>query len=196
MTEAPKGPAKIDLTDILSDEAVLEDDELEVDLAPEPDNEVAALEDRLLRLRAEFENHRKRTSKEAADLRNRAAEGLVREVLPVLDNLDRALAETTGSGVALRQGVELIKRQLWEVLSRAGLEPIEAAGAPFDPMFHEAVTRDEASDAPHNTVTEEIQKGYLFQGRLLRPAMVKVAYQSTASQAGSPPGDSADPAGD
>jgi molecular chaperone GrpE len=196
MTQAPKGPAKIDLTDILSGDAAIEDVELDLDSTPEPEEAVAALEDRLLRLRAEFENYRKRTQREAEDMRNRAGERLVRELLPVIDNLDRALNETSGADDAFREGVELIQRQLWEVLSRAGLEPIDAMGAPFDPAFHEAVTRDETSDAPPNTVTDEVQKGYLFQGRLLRPAMVRVAYQSTASHAGIPPGDSADPASD
>ena len=103
--------------------------------------------------------------------------GLVSRLLPVLDNLDRARAAdaASNSGEALREGLNLIHRQFIEQLSNEGLRPIEAVGQPFDPNLQDAVATDPTADLPRNTVVEEMQKGYLFHNRVLRPAMVKVA---------------------
>ena len=120
----------------------------------------------------------------------------MKKLLPVLDNLERALVEFPADDNPFRAGIELIQRQLWEVLSGTGLEHIEAIGMPFDPEVHAAVSRKETVSLPADVVVEEMQKGYLFHGRLLRPTMVWVSSGPTLSQAGSPPGDSGDPADD
>ncbi len=138
-------------------------------------NENAEMKDRLLRSRADFENFRKRAEREKADHQKYALSGFVRELLPVIDNFERALSAKTDSAADLLMGVELIYKQLGDVLSRSGLQVVEEASVPFDPTFHEAVTREENLDVPNHTVTEVMQKGYLLNGRLVRPAMVKVA---------------------
>jgi molecular chaperone GrpE len=135
-----------------------------------------SLQDRLLRTAAEFDNYRKRIDRERRDLSESAASGLLVEILPVVDNLERALQAPSGPEAAgYRAGVELIHRQLLDLLRKRGVTPIAALGADFDPRFHEAVTQ-EASDAHRDgEVIEELQRGYMLGERLLRPAMVKVA---------------------
>jgi molecular chaperone GrpE len=136
--------------------------------------EKAELSDRLLRARAEFDNARRRAERERSDFLQYATMDLVKEVLPVLDDFDRALkVETTDRNYA--KGVELIYQRLYETLKKLGLEPIEAAGKPFDPNLHQAVDRVETDEAQDHTVLGDFQKGYNFNGKLLRPAMVKVA---------------------
>jgi len=136
--------------------------------------EKAELGDRLLRARAEFENARRRTERERSEFLQFAALDLVREVLPVLDDFERALrVETADRNYA--KGVELIYQRLYETLKKLGLEPIETAGRPFDPNLHQAVERVETDEAEDQTVLGEFQRGYNFKGKLLRPAMVRVA---------------------
>jgi molecular chaperone GrpE len=136
--------------------------------------EKADLNDRLLRARAEFDNARRRTERERSDYLQFAAMDLVREVLPVLDDFERGLkVETADKEYA--KGVELIYQRLSEILKKMGLEPIDTAGKPFDPNVHQAVERVETEDAPDQTVLGEFQRGYNFRGKLLRPAMVRVA---------------------
>ena len=136
--------------------------------------EKAELNDRLLRTRAEYENARRRAERDRLDFLQFAAMDLVRSVLPVLDDFERALkTETTDQNYA--KGVELIYQRLLETLKKAGLEPIDAQGKTFDPNFHEAVQRVSTEEAEDQTVLEEFQKGYNFKGKLLRPAWVKVA---------------------
>ena len=139
--------------------------------------EAAASRDRMLRALAEIENDRKRLDREKKEYIRFATEGLVNELLPVLDNFDRALkaAPASSGDGSYRQGVEMIYRQLRTVLEKQGLEEIKAEGRPFDPSFHEAVQEEETDEYPEGTVLEELQKGYLFQGRLLRPTVVKVS---------------------
>jgi molecular chaperone GrpE len=136
--------------------------------------EKADLADRLLRARAEFDNARRRAERERSEFLQFAAMDLVKEVLPVLDDFERALkVETADRNYA--KGVELIYQRLYETLKKLGLEPIEAAGRPFDPNLHQAVERVETDEAEDHTVLGEFQKGYNFKGKLLRPAMVRVA---------------------
>jgi molecular chaperone GrpE len=137
------------------------------------------------RLRADFDQFRRRTREEALELRRTAAVDLLRELLPVLDNLERALAAPAAEdgGEALRQGVVLTRDQLFAVLAAAGLEPIPAVGRPFDPELHEALERVEGDGetgpeggfAGELVIVEEFRRGYLGRGKLLRPSLVKVA---------------------
>lgn len=140
------------------------------------EHENRALFDQLLRRQADFENFRKRLEREQQELRPAAQASLVAELIPVLDAFERALA-TNSAGVSeeYRKGVELIHKQLLDALTGAGLEPLEAAGQPFDPNLHHAVERVETTEHPDQQVTATLQKGYLFKQRLLRPALVRVA---------------------
>ncbi len=135
------------------------------------------LKDRFLRLAAETENYKKRSEREKAEFLKRSNQALVKELLPVLDNLERAL-EAAGQNQeqkGLLEGLELTRQELWKVLERHGLERVEALGQTFDPEYHEAMMQQEDPEVEENTVLQELQKGYLFQGRLLRPAMVVVS---------------------
>lgn len=136
------------------------------------------LRDLARRLQADFDNFRRRTREEAAELKRTAAAGVVSELLPALDNLERALAAGADPADPLYQGVALTRDQLMAALTRAGLEPVPAAGTPFDPQVHEALERlsGEAEDGDGElVVAEELRRGYLFGGKLLRPSLVKVA---------------------
>ena len=130
----------------------------------------------LQRTRADFENYRRRIDRERRDFINRANERLFLELLPVLDNMERALqVEGEPSAAAIIEGVELIYRQFLEILKREGVTPIEAQGKPFNPEVHEAVLQVEDAAAEAGTVVEEVQRGYMLHDRVLRPSMVKVA---------------------
>lgn len=135
------------------------------------------LKDRVLRLAAETDNFKKRLERDKADFLRRANENMVKDLLPVLDNLERALghAQEAANAATLAEGVGLTSQELLKVLERHGLEKIEALGQAFDPQFHEAMMQQEDPAADDNTVLMELQKGYVFQGRLLRPAMVVVS---------------------
>jgi molecular chaperone GrpE len=137
----------------------------------------AEAEERLLRLRAEFDNYRRRVERERADFLQYAAADLVRQVLPVLDDFERALKHETADR-DYAKGVDLIFQRFSEALKKMGLEPIESAGQMFDPNVHQAVQRVETDEAEDQTILEEFQKGYNFRGKLLRPAMVKVAVRA------------------
>jgi molecular chaperone GrpE len=135
-----------------------------------------ALQDRLLRTAAEFDNYRKRMDRERADLASYAATDVLLELLPIIDNFERALQAATAPEVeAFRKGVELIHKQMFDVLKKRGVKPIEALGADFDPNFHQAVIHESSPDHREGEVIQELQRGYLLGDRLLRPAMVKVA---------------------
>lgn len=133
--------------------------------------------DRLLRKSAEFDNYRKRVDRERAQLAEAAASDLIEELLPLVDDLERALKTDTGTdgADAYRRGVELIHRQLVELLRKRGVRPIEALGVDFDPHFHQAVAHELAEGRREGEVIEEFRRGYMLGDRLLRPAMVKVA---------------------
>lgn len=132
---------------------------------------------RLLRLQADFDNFRRRTQREKEEMARFAAEGLIVKLLPVLDNLERALAAGETDSTRLLEGVSLIHRQFMEILAAEGVEPIQAVGCPFDPSCHEAVMQVQDDRYPENTVVEELQKGYTLKGKVIRPAMVKVSVQ-------------------
>jgi len=131
----------------------------------------------LQRLQADFDNYRKRTQKEKLELIKYASERLVVELLPVLDNFDRAVssAKVNPDFAAFSQGVEMILRQMQTALSKEGLKAMDAVGQPFDPNLHEAVLRVASEEHPENTVVEELQKGYYLKEKVLRPCMVKVS---------------------
>src|SRR6266404_4038729 len=133
-----------------------------------------SLLDRLARAQAEFENARRRAVKEQQDFRDYAAADAIKPLLPVIDSFERALQVKSDSG-DFRSGVELIYKQLQDALAKMGVRPIPAKGEPFDPRVHEAIEMVESTDAPDHEVLEELQRGYKFKDRLLRPAMVKVA---------------------
>jgi molecular chaperone GrpE len=136
------------------------------------------LMDTLVRRQADFENYRKRIEKERHQDRHRGAEHLAESLLPVLDAFDRALASQDDPSTAeFRKGFELIRRQLWDALVKQGLERVESAGKEFNPHLHHAIERVETAEYPDGVVIEELQPGYLFHGRVLRPAMVRVATQ-------------------
>jgi molecular chaperone GrpE len=136
--------------------------------------EKSDLSDRMLRLRAEFENARRRTERERSDYLQFAAMDVVRDVLPILDDFERALnVETADRNYA--KGVELIYQRLFDTVKKMGLEPIETAGKPFDPNLHQAVERVQTTEADDQAILGEFQRGYNFRGKLLRPAMVRVA---------------------
>ena len=136
-----------------------------------------ALIDRLARQQAEFDNARKRAVREQAEFRDFAAADVLRGLLPVLDSFERAL-KAGGDGSEFRSGVELIYRQLQDALLKAGVQPIVSVGRPFDPKVHEAIEMVDTTEAPDHHVLEELQRGYKYKDRLLRPAMVRVARNS------------------
>lgn len=135
------------------------------------------LRDIVLRRQAEFDNFRKRTEKERSEYVQYAGTEIVREVLPILDDFDRAL-KNSGASAEYAKGVEMIHGRLYDALKKSGLEPIEAEGKMFDPYLHQAVERVESKGAADGTILAEFQRGYNFKGKLLRPSMVKVAVHS------------------
>ncbi|CEP68237.1 GrpE nucleotide exchange factor [Moorella glycerini] len=145
---------------------------------------LAGLQQRYLRLQADFDNYRKRTRREQEELTRLANARLIESLLPVLDNLERALAAAAGAEKqALETGVEMTLRLLKEILSQEGLMPVAALGQPFDPEVHEAVAREETPELDKiNLVVEEFRRGYTLHGKLLRPAMVKVAVAAGATE--------------
>jgi len=182
--EVPGDPDEIEILEVEGmDDAGARNgrDEVEVVFEERPPaaepREDSATRERLLRLQADFENLRKRIEREQAEFRTVATIRLVTELLPVLDNFDRAIASERleGENEAFRAGVELIHRQLAEALKKEGLRPVDAVGQPFDPAIHEAVATGPASGLRENTVIEEIQRGYFLRERLLRPALVRVS---------------------
>lgn len=136
--------------------------------------EKAGLEDRYLRLQAEFQNQRRRVEKEKMEWHEYAATEAVRALLPILDDFERAL-KVACPDKEYSRGMELIYQRLFDALKKLGLEPITSIGQPFDPHVHHAVERKEAPEDQEGLVVGEHQKGFNFKGRLLRPAMVAVA---------------------
>jgi molecular chaperone GrpE len=170
------------------------DPELEEDLAAMPDLEAeldAAREEAARNLaaaqhwQAEFENFRKRQTAQAADQATRAGQRIVEELLPVLDNLDRAIDHTVRGGDLehLVKGVESVHTQIMGVFKKEGVEEIDPFGSAFDPTVHQAVNQVEDPEVPEHTVVEVFQKGYLMGGRVVRPAMVVVSTGGPARKA-------------
>ncbi|MBF0375863.1 MAG: nucleotide exchange factor GrpE [Desulfamplus sp.] len=151
---------------------------------------LAAEKDRVLRLSAEFDNYKKRSSREMADFRKFANESVFRQLLTVVDNLERALSsasltskasekEQDLQNSAVIQGVEMTCKDIIKLFEAFNVKPVDAQGKPFDPAFHQAVSHQESEQYPDNTVIAELQKGYILHDRLLRPSMVVVSKAST-----------------
>lgn len=149
-------------------------------------HEVGNLRELYLRKLSDFDNYRKRQEKEMLDFQRFANAGLIRECLPVLDNMERALEAPGGDGDGLRQGVELVLKQFKDVLAKHGLEEVNPAGQLFDPAHHEAIQRTESAEVREATVMQVFQKGYLVRGRLVRPALVVVAMPAATHDATEP----------
>jgi molecular chaperone GrpE len=137
------------------------------------------LKDRLLRTAAEFQNYRNRMDRERRDLMESAGSEVLSELLPIVDNFERALqAAAPPEADVFRRGVELIHKQMLDLLRKRGVTPIDALGADFDPQVHQAVVHEESAEHREGEVMQELQRGYMLGERLLRPAMVKVAKRS------------------
>lgn len=139
--------------------------------------------DRWRRAAAESDNRRKRAERERIESRWNTAAGPLREFLGVIDNLDRAL-QAEASAHDLRAGVEMIRRQMADLLQRFGVQPVESVNAPFDPNVHQAVAREESAEVEEPTVVQELQTGYTMESRLLREAMVRVAVPAAPATSG------------
>jgi molecular chaperone GrpE len=156
----------------------------EAERALRAEEESGRLREALLRKAADFENLKRRSEREKADYTRYALTETMRDLVGVLDNFERALAHAPASGADdFRTGVEMIARQLVEVLRKYGVSEIVALGSPFDPQYHEAMMREESADVPPGTVLEVLQKGYVLNDRLLRPTMVKVSAAPAAPAA-------------
>ncbi len=144
-------------------------------------DELAQMKDQFLRTRADMENYRRRMQREKEETVKFANEGILKEILPVMDNLDRAIAHARvheDKGSSLLDGIEMIQRQMHKVLEKYHVSPIEALDCLFDSACHEAMGQCERDDCPPNTVVEEMQRGYMLNERLLRPSMVVVSKNS------------------
>ncbi len=157
-------------------------DDLLVQLS-EARSEAHDLEDRMLRLAAEFENYKRRAQRERETAAKYAEEDLLKELLPSLDNLERAIDQgrNTGDASALLEGVEMTQRVLMASLEKFGLKPLASKGEVFDPNYHEAMAMEPSDEAPANTIINEYQRGYFYKDRLLRAAKVVV---SSGSESG------------
>jgi molecular chaperone GrpE len=152
---------------------------------PTPEERLATIEaernetrDRMLRIAAEFENYKKRAKRDQAEGENKVRESVLRDMLEVIDNLERAVAASSAAGGdprALQQGVELVLRLFQSKLERHDVRPFDAKGKPFDPRLHDAISQMASTELPPGSVVSEVQKGYKIGDRLLRPAMVAVA---------------------
>jgi molecular chaperone GrpE len=163
------------MTEALNDQdPEQQQDETQPDPLEDLRRERDSLQDRLLRTAAEFDNYRKRMDRERRELADYTAGEVISELLPIIDNLERAL-QAAAEDDPLRKGVELTHRQMLDLLRKRGVKPIEALGADFDPNFHQAVIHEESTEHREGEVMAELQRGYVVGDRLLRPAMVKVA---------------------
>src|SRR5207237_521004 len=146
------------------------------------DEECNGLLDRLARLQAEFENARKRAAREQQEFKDYALAEALKSLLPTLDSLDLALQVPTWDFEEFRNGVDLIRKQFEDALSKLGVSQIPAKGVPFDPRIHQAIEMVDTISAPYNQVLEEVQRGYMLRDRLLRPALVRVARNPKRSE--------------
>lgn len=170
----------------VADAELSQEEQLQVDL-DKSRSEVKAHQEQYLRTLADMDNLRKRTQREKEELAKFANENILREILPVIDNLERAVehAEQTEmgeTGAGLLEGVQLTLGQFNQVLDRFGVKPVESLGQPFDPALHQAMGQFETEEYPANAVAQQMQKGYQLNERLLRPAMVMVAKAPAAPE--------------
>jgi len=150
-----------------------------------PEAEIAKLKERLLRMAADFDNFRKRSRRDVADAERRVQEDLLRSLLPTFDNLERAVTHAGAATdvKALAEGIKMVMRQFQDTLGGLGIERVATQGKPFDPAEHEAVQHVQSADVPPGAVVQELQAGYRWQGRLMRPALVVVAKPASPSAA-------------
>ena len=163
-----------------NDEAAVEA-EAEQDPAAEAEAlkmQLAEGAERMKRLQADFENFRRRTRQEKEELSNMVVQDFIKELLPMLDNFDRAMAAEATDAAKFQQGVEMIYNQLTEILKNKGMEMIDTKDAKFDPNFHQAVMRVENPDLEDEAIAMELQKGYMVKGKVIRPSMVQVVANS------------------
>ena len=163
-----------------NDEAAVEA-EAEQDPAAEAEAlkvQLAEGAERMKRLQADFENFRRRTRQEKEELSNMVVQDFIKELLPMLDNFDRAMAAEATDAAKFQQGVEMIYNQLTEILKNKGMELIDTKDAKFDPNFHQAVMRVENPELEDETIAMELQKGYMVKGKVIRPSMVQVVANS------------------
>jgi molecular chaperone GrpE len=176
VSEAPPERAEVPAAEESAQADLSAEASAKADPQAELRRETAALQDRLLRTAAEFDNYRKRIERERRDQADAAAAAALEDLLPIIDNLERALQAPAGADVdGYRKGVELVHQQMVELLRRRGVKPIQSVGTDFDPRFHEAVVHEASADHREGEVIEEMRRGYMLGERLLRPAMVKVA---------------------
>jgi len=192
-TDSEKAENKVEPESIPPDEQIIDGEEdpikeLEAKLEAK-EKEAAETYDRLLRASAEFDNYKKRSSREMEEFRKFANQALIKEMLSVVDNLELAMNSTNDHKAIdkdLLQGLEMTHREILKVFERFNVKPIDAKGQPFDPTFHEAVMQEETNDSPKNTVINELQRGYMIHDRLLRPSMVVVAKPKESSDGEKP----------
>ncbi|OIJ22118.1 nucleotide exchange factor GrpE [Anaerobacillus alkalidiazotrophicus] len=160
--------------DLKDEEVTLSEEELRIQ---DLETQVKELNDRLLRVQADYDNFRRRTRQEKEAAAKYRSQSLLEELIPAIDNFDRALGVNAESDEAksIQQGMEMVYRQLTEALKNEGLEVIAAVGQDFDPHYHQAVMQVESEDYQPNVVVEELQKGYKLKDRVIRPSMVKVS---------------------
>jgi molecular chaperone GrpE len=175
--EEPVADAAVPAGEALSPETPGPDDTVTLAAYDQLKAERDQLLDRIARLQAEFENARKRAEREKAEFRDYATGNVVEQILPVLDNFELAL-KSKGTAEQLRHGVELIVKQMEEVLARLQVTAIPTVGEAFDPRLHEALGTVERDDLPDQHVAEEVRRGYRIRERMLRPAMVRVAHNT------------------
>lgn len=159
------------------EEAVEESAETQEQAVDETEKLKAEIEEKknqYLRLQADFENFRRRTRQEKEELGNVVTQTILKDMLPLLDNFERALASDNKDSEGFHKGVEMIYNQFAEALKKNGLEYIETEGKKFDPNFHQAVMRVQNPDLEDETIAAELQKGYIVKGRVVRPSMVQV----------------------
>jgi len=169
-----QGPLEDEPGDMTSEDIASQTPEEKIEKA---ETETKEAYDRFLRASAELENYKKRTQKEMAEFRKYANASLVKELLGVVDNLERAIESSNGSNEEgqLSEGLDLTLKELLKIFKTFHASPIEALGKPFDPCYHQAMMQQETADQPENIVLNELQKGYMIHDRLLRPAMVVVS---------------------
>ena len=142
---------------------------------PEAQENIAELNERIVRLTADFDNFRKRAQRDKDEARQFANQGLLERLLPILDDFEMALTAVKDADSSVRDGVQMILDQLLSVLKESGVEPVDALGQPFDPNLHEALSQEETTEAEEGTVVQQVQCGYKLNDRLVRPARVVVA---------------------
>jgi molecular chaperone GrpE len=186
-SEEDAAPEMTALEKRLAEKAAQESDEgADANAGPETLTEaqeaIAELNERIVRLTADFDNFRKRAQREKDEARQFANQGLLEKLLPVLDNFEMALTAVKDADPSVRDGVQMILDQLLGVLKESGVEPVDAMGQPFDPNLHEALSQEETTEVEEGTVVQQVQRGYKLNDRLVRPARVVVAKAPGAAE--------------